>query len=143
MPNGRFLRYYWQIRTLLNENIHLLDIEHPAYEICQDYETEYAGTFRASVVFENGSRLIVRFSLRAAEDIEEYGYAYQYLDPQGERIFRYDDASHHPDVSTHPHHLHRGPEPSGRGRDKACALDIQRVDFATIFAKIVRRYLSD
>ena len=48
MPNGRFRRYYWQIRTLLSENVHLLDVDHPAYEICQDYETEYTGTFQVS-----------------------------------------------------------------------------------------------
>ena len=143
MPNGRFRRYYWQIRTLLGENVHLLDVDHPAHEICQEYETEYTGTFRASIVFKNRSRLVVRFSLRSDEDIEEHDYAYQYLDPQGERIFRYDDAPHYPGVSTHPHHLHRGPEPLGRGGDKVYALDVKRVDFATVFVRIVKRYLSD
>ena len=141
MPNGRFHRYYWQIRTLLSEKAHLLDMNHPAYKVCENYEVEYAGVFGASIVFEDGSRLIVRFSLKADGDIEEYDYAYQYLDAQGKRIFRYDDAPHHPDISTHPHHLHKGPEPSGRKRDKAYALDVNRVDFATIFGKIVRQYL--
>ena len=143
MPDGRFLRYYWQIRTLLNENAHLLDEDHPDYKVCEDYEVEYTGAFRASIAFKDGSHLIVRFSLSADGDIEEYDYAYQYLDPQGRQILRYDDAPHHPEVPTHPHHLHRGPEPLGRKRDKAYALDVNRVDFATIFAKIMRQYLSE
>ncbi len=143
MPNGRFRRYYWQIRTLLSEKAHLLDADHPAHKVCEDYEVEYSGAFRASIVFEDGSRLIVRFSLRADKDIEEYNYAYQYHDPQGKRILRYDDAPHHLEVSTHPHHLHRGPEPSERKRDIAYTLDVNRVDFVTIFTKIVRQYLSE
>lgn len=26
----------------------------------------------------------------------------------GKRIFRYDNAPHHPEISTHPHHKHSG-----------------------------------
>jgi hypothetical protein len=49
MPDGRFRQYYWQIRTLLGEKDHLLDRNHPAYEICEDYEVEYTGTFWATL----------------------------------------------------------------------------------------------
>lgn len=40
VPDGRFRHYYWQIRTLLSEKEHLLDTNHAAYEICEDYEAE-------------------------------------------------------------------------------------------------------
>jgi len=33
-------------------------------------------------------------------------YAYHYQDADGNLIFRYDNAPHHPEVSTHPHHRH-------------------------------------
>jgi hypothetical protein len=26
----------------------------------------------------------------------------------GKRVFRYDNAPHHPEISTHPHHKHAG-----------------------------------
>ena len=41
-------------------------------------------------------------------------YTYHYQGASGEMIFRYDNAPHHPTVSTHPHHKHIGPtvEPS-------------------------------
>ena len=33
-------------------------------------------------------------------------YAYHYQDAQNQLIFRYDNAPHHPDIITHPHHKH-------------------------------------
>lgn len=33
-------------------------------------------------------------------------YAYHYQDRQASLIFRYDNAPHHPDVATFPHHKH-------------------------------------
>jgi len=35
-------------------------------------------------------------------------YAYTYL-RAGQRVFRYDNTSHHPEIVTHPHHKHLGP----------------------------------
>lgn len=34
------------------------------------------------------------------------GYAYHYQDAQNQIIFRYDNAPHHPEVPTYPHHKH-------------------------------------
>lgn len=141
MPDGRFRHYYWQIRTLLSEKEHLLDTNHAAYEICEDHEVEYTGTFWATIVFEGGSRLVVRFTLRGNDDIEEHHYAYVYLDAQGQRVFQYDDAPHHPELSTHPHHVHRGRQPA-TGPDKAWPLDIPRVDFVTVVGEVLREHLQ-
>ncbi|HEX6386053.1 MAG TPA: DUF6516 family protein [Anaerolineae bacterium] len=33
-------------------------------------------------------------------------YAYHYQDAKGKLIFRYDNAPHHPEIATHPHHKH-------------------------------------
>lgn len=35
-------------------------------------------------------------------------YAYHYQDEAGKLIFRYDNAPHHPTISTYPHHKHVG-----------------------------------
>ena len=142
MPDGRFRHYYWQIRTLLSENDHLLDTNHAAYELCDDYEVEYTGTFWATIVFEGGSRLVVRFTLESNDGIEECNYAYVYLDAHGTRVFQYDDAPHHPELPTHPHHVHKGRQPT-KGPDRAWPLDIPRVDFVTVLSKIVREHLED
>ncbi len=34
-------------------------------------------------------------------------YAYTYMRNQ-QRVFRYDNAPHHPEIATHPHHKHIG-----------------------------------
>jgi hypothetical protein len=138
MSDGRFRQYYWRIRTLLSEKNHLLNMDHPAYEMCEDYEIEYTGTFRATIVFRDDSRLTVRFTLESDGDIQERNYAYIYLDAHGNRVFQYDDAPHHPELSTHPHHVHRGQRPA-RGRDKALSLDIPRVDFVTVLQTVCER----
>jgi len=36
-------------------------------------------------------------------------YAYTYL-REGRRVFRYDNAPHHPEIITYPHHKHIGPQ---------------------------------
>lgn len=142
MSDGRFQHYYWQIRALLGEKDHFLDRDHPDSGICEDYEVEYTSTFWATLVFRDGSRLVARFTLWSNDDIEEYDYAYVYLDAQGDRVFQYDDAPHHPHLPTHPHHVHKGRQPT-KGPDRAWPLDIPRVDFVTVLDKIVQEYLGN
>lgn len=36
-------------------------------------------------------------------------YAYTYI-RDGQRVFRYDNAPHYPEILTYPHHKHIGPE---------------------------------
>lgn len=35
-------------------------------------------------------------------------YRYQYMNSQRQMIFRYDNAPHHPELPSHPHHKHAG-----------------------------------
>jgi hypothetical protein len=63
-------------------------------------------------------------------------YAYIYYDPHGRRIFQYDDAPHHPEISTYPHHLHRGAKVK-RGKERVYAIDLPRVDFIAMVEKAI------
>jgi hypothetical protein len=71
--------------------------------------------FRARLRFPNGSLLQIREALvprgRKASKIR---YAYQYQNPNGQMVFRYDNAAHHPEIATHPNHKHTsaGVEPA-------------------------------
>ena len=47
--------------------------------------------------------------MKTGIDKVKYRYHYQKMDSQ-ERIFRYDNAKHHPGFATFPHHKHVGPE---------------------------------
>jgi len=58
--------------------------------------------FRADLV--DGSRL---FALEFVDArLKRLRYSYHYQDASGDLIFRYDNAPHHPEVRTHPHHKH-------------------------------------
>ncbi|MEA3346307.1 MAG: DUF6516 family protein [Chloroflexota bacterium] len=142
MPSTKLRYYYWEIFSFLAERRSILDLQHEDLSLSSEEEVEYRGVMKATLVFKGGSCLLVRALLDDTAEIREYDYAYIYLGPDGERIFQYDDASHHPELSTHPHHRHRGPRPS-RGADQAFALDIPQVDFVTIVTKIEEEYLTD
>ena len=65
----------------------------------------YQGYVAGKVIFENG------FSLHFVEvmDVEvgrKLKYRYQCMDMQQNLIFRYDNAPHHREVDTFPHHKH-------------------------------------
>jgi hypothetical protein len=69
-------------------------------------ETGNRAKLRFRLVFFDGSILDI------AENVDtttcgpkRFRYAYQYL-KRGRRVFRYDNAEHHPEVRTHPDHKH-------------------------------------
>jgi len=64
---------------------------------------------RGSILFINSSTLdiaiLAKESLKAIS-IEKYRF--QYMDKQGQMLFRYDNAPHHPELSSFPEHKHVG-----------------------------------
>lgn len=59
--------------------------------------------FYDNSLLDFGEVLVVRNG-----QIVKLRYAYHYQDAGGGMIFRYDNAPHHPEVSTHPNHKHAG-----------------------------------
>lgn len=141
MPNAKLRYYYWRIYSYLTEHKHLLLEEHPDYLPPDEDLMEHQERLGVRLVFVDGSCLIAYAWLDTTAEVKEYNYVYVYLDPQGKRIFQYDDSPHHPGVPTHPHHLHKGERPL-RGKDPAHELDIPQVDFMTVMDKIIREYLQ-
>jgi hypothetical protein len=140
VSDGKLRFYYWHIMTALAENAEFLNSEAIDHHPPDEFLVESRGHIEATIVFKNGSRLIARAELDVTTEVQEYDYAYVYLDPDGERVLQYDDAPHHLEIPTHPHHMHKGKRPI-EGRDQAYALDIPRVDFVTVFTTIIRDYL--
>ncbi len=138
MANGKLRDYYWRVTTFLAECLEYLDSEHSAYAFPSSDEVENTGILSATLVFRDGSRLYIRTTLDNQAKVREYDYAYIYLDHQGNRIFQYDDSPHHPEVSTHPHHLHRGDKPK-HGRERVDAIDLAQVYFIAVVDKIITR----
>lgn len=137
MPDGKLQAYYWEIFTVLAEIADLLDTTHQDYSFPSEDEVECTAVLHTTLVFKDGSRLIVHSYLDATAEVREHDYAYVYLDAQGNRVLQYDDAPHHPQLPTHPHHVHKGRR-LAKGPDRALPLDIPRVDFMTVLDKVMR-----
>lgn len=75
-------------------------------------------------------------------EIIEDRYAYIYYNANRQRIFQYDNRNHHPELSTHPHHMHKGAIPSTREKDRAWPTDIEFVCFETVLQQIRERFFA-
>lgn len=68
----------------------------------------FEGFIRGNLVFIDGTRLHWREFANVQSGLRQLMYSFQYMDAQDRLIFRYDNADHHFDVSTYPHHKHDG-----------------------------------
>lgn len=71
------------------------------------------GLFRYQLSLRDGSLLEMfeRFQI-AEEKVQVRRYSFHWQSADGKLRKRWDNASHHPEVSTHPHHVHQGEDPN-------------------------------
>ncbi|MBI4674275.1 MAG: hypothetical protein HY741_21745 [Chloroflexi bacterium] len=141
MANGKLREYYWHVMTFLAERSEYLDTEHFAFRFPDEDIAINRQVLEATLIMRDGSRLFARASLDDQAAVREYDYAYIYYDHHGNRIFQYDDAPHHPEIATHPHHLHRGVK-SKQKRERVYPLDVPQVNFIVIVEKVIERLES-
>ena len=117
--------YFVSIERSLNQNPQISKIEEPITLLTSD---DFNGLIRCRVHFWDGSFLnlyeVVSTELGYPVRIN---YAYTYL-RNDQRVFRYDNAPHHPEIATHPHHKHIGP------KDRLAPAD--QPNLSQIFAEI-------
>ena len=63
------------------------------------------GLISGEIVFTDESELSF-MELKNTEQDRKKKYKYHYMDKIQEMIFRYDNAKHHPEIDTSPHHKH-------------------------------------
>ncbi|BES82865.1 toxin-antitoxin system TumE family protein [Pyrodictium abyssi] len=79
------------------------------YSISIEEVTPSEGLIRGVIVFLDGSRLrFLEYVSITGGNAARLKYRYHYEDPDGRLVFRYDNAPHHPEVETFPHHKHLG-----------------------------------
>ena len=61
---------------------------------------------RGEIEFVNGSQLHFREYFIAIPVLRKLAYSYHYQDKDKEIIFRFDNAEHHQELETYPHHKH-------------------------------------
>lgn len=66
-----------------------------------------AGLYRFRIIWEDGSLLEMfeRFEIRD-DGCQVTKYSFHWQDVHGGLIKRWDNAAHHPEIATYPHHLH-------------------------------------
>lgn len=97
--------YFTAIERGLDQNVHIGEIEVLDCLASDDHN----GLIRCRVVFWDGSHLDLyeAVSTELGYPVRVH-YAYTYVRDQ-QHMFRYDNAPHHPEIVTHPHHKHIGP----------------------------------
>jgi hypothetical protein len=97
-------KYFLQIEHIIQDipNIRSLSVKKKIYNVRQGHIT-------GSVIFENGYRLDFA-EVKNADLKPKIKYRYQYMNDEMESVFRYDNAPHHPDIKTFPHHKHERDE---------------------------------
>ena len=98
--------YFASIERSLRRAGQVSEIGEPFTCLASD---DYNGVIRCRVIFWDGSFLDIYevVSTELGYPVRLH-YAYTYL-RAGQRMFRYDNAPHHPEIITHPHHKHIGP----------------------------------
>jgi len=62
-----------------------------------------------------------------SDEVNVTKYSFQWQDTGGTLRKRWDNAAHHPEVSTHPHHLHDGSEENVMSHEPITAKDILKI----------------
>ena len=93
--------YFQQIESQLANCIHILEIE-----LHKDKRSLHIGIIEGRIIFIDESILHFIEFINVKQTTEVYKYSYHYQDWNGNLIFRYDMAPHHPEIETFPHHKH-------------------------------------
>ena len=73
--------------------------------LTQKIYNHFQGYISGKIVFENGHSLEFA-EVVDTEQTTKVKYRYQYMDEKRSLIFRYDNAPHHKEVKSFPHHRH-------------------------------------
>jgi hypothetical protein len=123
------------IDTYFTELEHLLQQFVPirSYSLKKKVYNSKYGCIIGTILFEDGTRLDF-MEVKNTDKPGKVKYRYHYMTSQQELIFRYDNAPHHPQLKTFPHHKHlpQGEQESGEPTLEAVLLEIARYERETL-----------
>lgn len=92
------------------------------------------GYVKATITFTDGSELhLFEYVVLGDGDVHREDYRYHYQTAEAELIWRWDNAPHHPEIETFPHHVHVGDE----------VRESKPVDLEEVLGEIARRFQSE
>lgn len=124
----RIEAYLEQVKRIIDASVFIV-----LKRIELDTRTEFTGIIRGSLVFINNTVLHFREVVDVEYRVEKIKYSYQYQDClTNESILRYDNAKHHPEIKTFPHHKHT--------KEKG-VIEAKEVSIAYVIKEIEAEYL--
>jgi len=77
------------------------------WEIVREEAQGAIGLFRYRLTLQSGDMLEMfeRFAVRHYQ-VNVTKYSFHWQKPDGQLVMRWDNAAHHPEISTYPHHRH-------------------------------------
>lgn len=75
-----------------------------------DMRGDYALQVKGIVLFENHYSFHFREYYLTEEFMQKIAYSYHFQNEANQMIFQYDNAEHHSEIETYPHHKHEGRE---------------------------------
>ena len=94
--------YFSEIQSLIKSSIFVesADVE---YEV----KSRGLGIVHGMIGMVDGSALQFMELVNTRRDkMIRLKYRFHFMNTNGEMVFRYDNAPHHPEIATHPHHRH-------------------------------------
>lgn len=93
--------YFQKIESQIADCVNILEIG-----ILKDNRSLHIGIIEGKLIFIDESVLHFIEFINVRQTTEVYKYSYHYQDRNGNLIFRYDMAPHHPEIASFPHHKH-------------------------------------
>ena len=92
--------YFLQLEQIIQEfpNIRFVSLTKKTYNATQGY-------IGGSIIFENNHRLDF-VEVKNTDIKQKLKYRYHYMNEELSMVFRYDNAPHHIEIATFPHHKH-------------------------------------
>lgn len=121
--------YFLHVRQLIQG---MSDVHIERYE--EQLLTETRGNLRIRLRFSEYTLLEVSEAIVCiASELHWLSYRYHYHDVSIGLTLRYDNAPHHPQIATHPHHKHRNNDvlPSSRPSIEQVLQEVQAVQAPT------------
>lgn len=115
--------YVAYIKSLLISNPQIVSVK-----IVREEAQDKLGLYRYRLGLADGGLLEIfeRFEV-VSDEVKVTKYSFQWQDAVGVLRKRWDSAAHHPELPTHPHHLHDGTEENVLPHEPITAKDILKI----------------
>ena len=115
--------YIAYVKSILISNPQIVSLK-----IVREEAQEKIGLYRYRLSLADGGLLEMfeRFEV-VSEEVKVTKYSFQWQDAAGKLRQRWDNASHHPEISTHPYHVHSGSDDTVLPHDPVTATDILKI----------------